>query len=366
MIAPAPDLRDARDLLIVKLSAMGDVIHALPVSAAIGRTFPQLRIHWVVEEFLAPLLSGNPFLASVITVPKLRLSNMRVPSERNRYLSGLLQVRRLKADIVLDLQGLAKSALIAGISGARTRLGYHYQRECASLVVAPVRPRPTSVHVVDQLLDVAAFVGADIRRVEFPLVVSSEATRSAGDMLSAAGIDAGSPFVSINPAAGHPLKQWRPERFAELAAQCAQSTHVPVVLVTADTRVAAQVMAHAGSSLMDLSGKTDLAQLAAVLQLSSVHVSGDTGSAHLAAALKTPVVCLVGPTDADRIGPYGQRENVVSHSRLCDPGCSARSCRFEFPRCLDTVTPEEVRARIDVILNSRRTCPDGLTPAARA
>ena len=147
-------------VLIVKLSAIGDVIHALPVAAALKDAYPRLIIDWAVEEPFVPLLSGNPTLANVIALPKLRGSRLRSASFRRDYRRRLQALRENRYDISLDLQGLTKSAIVAVASGAKVRLGYHWLREAAKFLEKPVPRRAESIHIVDQYLDVARFLGA--------------------------------------------------------------------------------------------------------------------------------------------------------------------------------------------------------------
>lgn len=344
---PVVDLGSVRRVLILKLSAMGDVLHALPVSAALGEAFPHLELTWAVEEPFASLLSGNPYLSEVLTFPKLRGSSLKSVAFRRDYVTRLRAVRQRKFDVTLDLQGLTKSAVIAAAAGAKVRLGYHWLRELARLIETPVPRRPESVHIVDQYLDVARALGADPTKVKFPFDIPEADSATVEAMLCAAGIPPESPFISINPAAGHPLKLWGAENYAALMDRLSERLHRPSVLVTADRAVAAEVGAAAQRPFVDLSGKTNLKQLASVLQRSTVHVCGDTGSGHIAAALERPVVSLIGPTDPDRACPYGQRQNVLTHRELCGTKCTWHHCEFARPRCLNAITVEEVAARVE-------------------
>ncbi|HEV2471478.1 MAG TPA: glycosyltransferase family 9 protein [Chthonomonadales bacterium] len=342
MKAPIVDIHKIERVLIVKLSAMGDVVHALPVSAALGEAFPHLRLSWVVEEPFAPLLAGNPYLTSVIQLPRARGKQMRTIRFQQRYLRQLREVRRGRFDLALDLQGLTKSALVAAASGARYRLAYHWLREAAPLLVRSVPLRPQSVHVVDQYLDVARFLGAHAPEARFPMVITKEEDEAAAELLEAAGLSRDRPFLAVNPAAGAPLKQWSPEKFARLMDSSRSRLGLDAALVTADREVAAAVADAAREPFADLTGRTGLRELAAVLARAALHVCGDTGSGHLAAALGTPVIALMGPTDPDRACPYSRRRDVVSAHHLCGVSCSMRSCQFIEPRCIDSITVEQV------------------------
>ena len=346
MALPAIDMGSVRRVLIIKMSALGDIVHALPVSAALGKAYPHLELTWAVEETLAPLLTGNPYLAHILTLPKVRSRHLRSAAFHRDYLRHLHGVRRKRFEVTLDLQGLTKSAVVAAASGARVRLGYHWLREAAAFLERPVPRRPESVHIVDQYLDVARFLGAEPDSVHFPFHIPEEDDDAVAAMLCAEGVDARAPFVAINPASAQVIKQWSAQNYGALADAVRRDLGLPVVLVTADRAVAAKVVAAAHTAPVNLAGRTTLKQLAAVLRRCAAHICGDTGSGHLAAAFGRPVISLIGPTDPDRVCPYGQRENVIINRELCDAGCDAHACRFGMPRCLAAIPVAEVIARI--------------------
>src|ERR1051326_3673344 len=145
---PVVDMTSVRRILIIKLSALGDIIHALPVSAALGEAFPHLELTWAVEEAFTPLISGNPYLAHILTLPKIRGRQLRSPAFHRDYFRRLRDVRDRRFDLTLDLQGLTKSAVVAAASGARVRLGYHWLREAAAFMERPIPRRAESVHIV--------------------------------------------------------------------------------------------------------------------------------------------------------------------------------------------------------------------------
>ncbi len=340
------DLRGVKRVLIVKLSAIGDVIHALPVAAALKDAYPHLEIDWAVEEPFVPLLSGNPCLRDIIALPKLRGSRLRSASFRRDYRKRLRGLRDNHYDVSLDLQGLTKSAVVAVASGAKVRLGYHWLREAARFLETPVPRRPESVHVVDQYLDVARFSGASPTAVRFPFEIPDEDAIIVESLLAEAGIASGAKFVTLNPASARPDKEWDALKFAALADRLAAESGLPSVVVTADIAAAARVMDAARSSPVNLAGRTNLKQLAEVLRRGAVHACGDTGSGHIAAALGSPVVSLFGPTDPARSCPYGQAAGVVSHREVCNPDCRGNKCALSVPRCMDSITVDEVFDRI--------------------
>ncbi len=347
MTPPAiPDMSAVRRVLIIKMSALGDIIHALPVSAALGTTYPHLELTWAVEERFAPLLTGNPFLSHIITLPRLKGSQMRSGAFRREYAAHLRDVRCRRFDLTLDLQGLTKSAVIAAASGARVRLGYHWLREAAGLVERPIPRRKESVHIVDQYLDVARFLGANTDPVRFPFSISPEDEAMVEGLLLEYGVAPDRPFVAINPASALAIKQWDAAHYAALIDVLAVEQGIPSVLVTTDSLVAEQVSDAAREPFANLCGRTNLKQLAAVLRRCAAHVCGDTGSGHLAAVFERPVISLIGPTDPDRVCPYGQRHSVISHREVCAAACTWHKCVYLRPHCLDAISVREVAAEV--------------------
>ncbi|MGC8666771.1 MAG: glycosyltransferase family 9 protein [Chthonomonadales bacterium] len=350
-----PDMAQVHRLLIVKLSAIGDVVHALPVSAALGQAFPHVELTWLVEERAAPMVLGNPFVKEVIVLPMQWRRRRFGLSTVSGFLEIARRLRKRRFDISLDLQGLSKSALLALASGARRRYCSDWPREIAPWVEQPIPRRPESLHIVDQLLDVARFLGAAVKEVMFPLAVPPEARAAADGLLRSVGVEEGQPFAVINPSdGGGGNKGWNPLRYARLASLIHSTMGLPVVLIGGreDRRIADIIVREAERPTADLVGQTDLKQAAAILLRAAVHVAGDTGTAHIAAALGTPVVCIFGRTDPVRLAPYGQEQYVVHHREQCSPICRRyhdtapinrpQKCLDPPPRCLDKVCVEEV------------------------
>ena len=355
MTPPSFDMGSVGRVLIIKMSAFGDIVHALPVAAALKASFPHIEITWAVEEAFAPLVTGNPSIDNILTLPKIGPKELRSPKS-HRYVYGRLwDVRRRKFDVTLDLQGLLKSAVVAGASGARVRLAYHWMREAASLFERAVPQEPGSIHIVDQYLDVARFVGAKTGAPQFPFYISDEDEAATEAMLQDQGIEPGERFVSINPASGLAIKQWDAKRYAALLRQLYERSGLKGAVVTADKAVASQVAEHAVTPFANLAGRTSLKQLGAVLRRSAVHICGDTGSGHLGAALCTPVIALIGPTDADRSCPYGQRQNAIQHRDRCGSACNWHHCEFATPRCIEAIAPDEVFAKVETVLAAARS-----------
>ena len=336
------DMSRVRRVLIIKMSAMGDVIHALPVASALKSAYPHLQISWAIEDVFAPLLAGNPDIDKVFRLPKMRGQTLTSPAAWRDYFCRLNLVQGEKFDLTLDLQGLTKSATVAAWSQAPARLGYHWLRELAPLVEKAVPQQPGSVHIVDQYLDVARFLGVRVNKVRFPLQIAPGDDAMVVHLFNDAGIDPDAPFIVLNPASAQRIKEWGADHYGALVDAIDAELGLPIVLVTADIGAAERVQAASRVKAVSLAGRTSLPQLSAVLKRCAAHVCGDTGSGHIAAAFNRPVVSIVGPTDPDRSCPYGQRDTTLSHREQCGHKCDSHKCQFAAPRCMEAVTVGEV------------------------
>jgi heptosyltransferase-1 len=301
----------AERIALVKLSALGDVVHALPVATALRAAKPASRVAWIVERREAALLRGHPALDAVIEVDTRAWRRARGPAAALTALRALLALRRrLRAerfDVALDLQGLLKSAVISAATGASTRIGFGpgWSRERASglFTTLKVSPPPDAVHVVDQYLSLLEPLGIRRPAVTFALPADERAEALMERALAAAGLKPRDRLVVINPGAGRLAKRWPVDRFRDLARRLARDQGAAVLVVWGPSEhEAARTIAGDG---VTLAPPTDLHELIAVLRRASVVVAGDTGPLHLAAALGVPCVGLYGPTSARRSGPYG-------------------------------------------------------------
>ncbi|MFM9874720.1 MAG: glycosyltransferase family 9 protein [Fimbriimonadaceae bacterium] len=212
-------------------------------------------------------------------------------------------------DVALDLQGLLKSALPVHFAQAQRKLGYHWQREGARLFTQPVMPDPSSIHVVDQYVDVArAAGGATI--TDFGLDPTSEADHSVNNLISE--FDSTKKLVVCHAGAGWATKRWPAEHFAALADSLAERATVAFIGTNADESAVTEVLSHCKTRPISLIGKTKVNELIALLKKADLHVAGDTGSIHIAAGLGKPCLGLYTLTKPERSCPYGQLKNCQS------------------------------------------------------
>ncbi|SDF72801.1 lipopolysaccharide heptosyltransferase II [Sporolituus thermophilus] len=329
------------NILIIKMSAIGDVIHALPVAHALKQTWPDCRITWVVERAAYDLLTNNPDIDEIILFDKPQFKSLAGLIKHAPALARLLKSRRF--DLALDLQGLGKSAAITWLSGAPKRLGYCNMRELSHWVSSPVCGAHKDGHVVERYLDVVRALGCSVDEVVFPIHITLEEQGQAEIVARQAGLDISQRYVVLAPGTNWPTKCWPTAYFAELADMLYDASVIPVIIGgPGDRRLADEIVAGAAIPPVDLTGRITLKQLAHIIKRASAFVGGDTGPMHLAVAVGTPVVALFGPTDPRRNGPYYGSNIVLQSNRNCLL-CWKRTCE---KICLAPIEPDKVLAAV--------------------
>ncbi len=339
-----------KDILVVKLSAIGDVIHALPVAYAVKETYPDARLTWVAEPAAYELLKAVPCIDELILFKKKEFRS--IGGFLSNYGPLRRQLREHAFDVSLDLQGLFKSAAIVYTAGAKLRLGTCNMREMSDRVSRPVIGANANGHIVERYLDVARAIGCRVEKVVFPLDVPLKEAELTGKILVKAGVPEGAPYVVLAVGANWPNKRWPAASYAVLSDWLYSCRRIPVIIGggAVDAQIAAEIEARAEIPPINIVGRTSLVQLASVVKNAQAVVGGDTGPVHLAAGLRTKTVMLMGPTDANRNGPYGQLENAVEADRSCRY-CWKRAC----PKgcdCLSAISPEQVEGKLQELLGS--------------
>jgi heptosyltransferase I len=333
-------------ILVVKLSSFGDVLHALPTLEALRDAYPQAHITWLVEAAYAPLLSGHPALDEVWMAPRLRPAEFFSGPNLTRLRRLLQQLRARPFDLVLDVQGLLKSAVWVARARSPRKVGYDKTRELSYLPLTErVPPFDPEAHAVWRYLNLAHYLGAPPAPPRFRLGLDAAADISA--LIPAAD----RPLVVLHPGARWTSKLWPPASWAHLSDWFhGRGFQVAVTGSAADQELVAAIVGQSQAPRFNLAGRTSLAQLAAILRQARLAVTTDTGAMHLAAALGTPVAALFGPTAPWRTGPFGDGHQVVRLDLPCSP-CFKRQCPS--PRCLNELYPAMVEAACEKILSVR-------------
>lgn len=323
-------------ILIIKLSSFGDIFHALPAVNNL-KVALDAEIDWVTQPEYVELVKCFPVVSSVIPFPR-----------REFLTQGFGFLRTLRGrhyDLVIDLQGLLKSALVARLArGART-IGPSFQREGARFFYDAVAGRrDKNRHAVEENLDVVRTLGLPVIPVRFPIAFPAQV------------VDAGAPRVAIVPVSRRENKNWPVECFLQTARALQQEFRASIFLFgsKADHAICEGIRSELMSrtpagTVVNLAGKTSLVEMGRWFTQMNLVVVNDSGPLHMAVALGIPVVTLFGPTDPRRTGPYGEGHRVITSEMACAP-CFARVCKLPKVECMNRISPNTVIAAAREVL----------------
>ncbi|MDL2226037.1 lipopolysaccharide heptosyltransferase II [Deltaproteobacteria bacterium OttesenSCG-928-M10] len=340
-------------LLIIKMSALGDVVMTLPALDALRQRYPLARIDWLVESPSAGLLAGHPHLDNVLVSPRHSLSRLGKSGDLKR--AGRLfrdfrrELRSVEYDVVLDLQGLFKSGFQTFLARGRRKVGFDRTREKSYLFLNERMPAyDPDRHAALRYLDAAVYLGAEVPNPlpEKYYTPPPEAGAEADSLLAFGQ----APFVVVNPGAKWLTKRWPVEHWLSLASRLAGETDLKIVVTGGrdDQEAGRLITLAAGQAAVDLCGRTSLPALAAILERAEAVVTADTGPMHLAAAVGARGLALFGPTRPWRTGPFGGHFEILTPPLDC-LGCLKRQC--DRP-CLETLVPEVVYERLAALLST--------------
>jgi heptosyltransferase-1 len=340
-------------LLVVRLGAMGDILHALPAVTALRQTHPSWVIGWVVEPRWRALLAAPGAAArgpAMPVVDKLHFASTRDWRQDALGLNTTREVQTLRRelragryDAVLDLQGAIRSAILGRMAGSRRLIGEAEPRERPARWLFTERVPTRGAHVIEQDVELASQIAGDELQPLAPLLpVDPAAEAWCDELLASSG---SRPVALLNPGAGWGAKRWPVERFAEVArGLIAKGFRVLVNAGPGEEPMADVIVKEASGAAIPLA--TTLDQLIALTRRVALCVAGDTGPLHLACALGRPVIGIYGPTDPSRNGPFGTRfcvlrspESRRDHTRRPEPEAG-----------LLTITPKEVLKAADELL----------------
>jgi heptosyltransferase-1 len=336
-------------ILIVKLSAIGDVVQTLPALEAISRLYPGAAIDWAVEEAAAGILENHPLINKLLISKRKTWTGMVF--ERGKRFNGLKaiigffrELRSVRYDIAIDFQGLFKSGIVVGMAKADRKIGFDRTRELSYIFLNERLPAyDIEKHALERYLDVARYLGAHNPAPSCALPIDSE-IRTVREKI--AGMkQARSRLVIINPIARWETKLWSERNFTELADRLVAEKGALIIFTgsAADRSATGRIMAQMKQPAVDWAGKTTLKELAALARLSDLFITTDTGPMHLAAAAGAKVLALFGPTAPWRTGPYG--EHIVLRTGIdCSP-CFQRDCKKNV-ECMRGISVSEVMNRM--------------------
>jgi lipopolysaccharide heptosyltransferase I len=326
----------AERFLIVRLGSLGDVVHAIPAAAALRARHPEAEIDWIVDPRYVELVRMVEGIDGVIPFDPRQGFRQLLHTAR--------RLRRRQYDVVIDLQGLLKSAVLARAAGPRRVIGFtraHLREPMARFFYSETVDPGDAPHVIQKGIGLMRAVGVDDPSIAFPIAVPRS---TAADALAARVGSSG--YMLINPGAAWPNKRWPAARFGALAAAIRERRGLrSVVLWGPGEEAAASAVVASSGGAAEQAPATSITDILAIAKGASLMVSGDTGPMHIAGAVGTPIVALFGPTRAERNGPWSPAD--ISISRIDQCVCHyERRCRRAQP-CIDDISVDDVVAAVE-------------------
>ena len=342
------------DILIIKLSAIGDVVHSLPLLEVLRDRFPDARIDWVIEEAASNIVEGHPDLDELIVFPRKSWLDRCIKKREyinlgKELITFLKKLRGREYDVVIDLQGLLKSGVLTFFARGSRKIGLNGAREGSSFFVKERVSFPgPDIHAIDRYLCVAKYLGVvdPVWNGKIPIYDTDK--RYVDDLLF--GLERNRALVAINPMAKWESKLWDLERFGCLADVINTNLGAATIFTGSESDKSAieKIVANMTTKTLNLAGKTNLKQLAYLYGKCAVVVSTDTGPMHMAAAMGSSVVGIFGPTSPLRTGPYGRKHRVVRVGLPCSP-CFKKSC--DHMSCMKGISVEQVYDTVKEVID---------------
>ncbi|THI90497.1 MAG: putative lipopolysaccharide heptosyltransferase III [Nitrospira sp. CG24A] len=334
-----------KNVLIIKLRYIGDVLLATPTVRAIKAARPDVRVTMMVNRGTEDVLSGNLDLEEVVVLDKGSLG------AQSRLIAGL---RSRRFDTVVDLTDGDRSAFLSWISGASVRIGFNDEhRWRGKYYTRVVQSMPEVEHRIDRDLESLKPMSIQADSKDLQLRVTPEEVDSADRLLDQLAVQRSQSTVILQPGARYWFKAWPPERYAELADRLTSQYGCQVLIggSSADLDLAQQIRQMTKSRPTIMAGRTTIKQFAAIAKRSALFVGSDSGAMHIAAAVGTSIVALFGPSNPREWGPRGGRAEVLYKEIDCRI-CFHPTCTRGEQNCMRLISVEEVIAAAQKLLFS--------------
>lgn len=335
----------SREILIIRLSSIGDVLHCTPVAASLKAAWPDCRITWLVGEVCADLIKYNPHVDEVLVWPREHFDRHVRNREWQQALGSWRKLKKLLAAksfyAVLDIHGLFLTGMIARQARTRRRIGMAGARECNPLFMTETAA-PLGTHIIDRYLGVLTRLGIKPACRDMVLAVPQEARAFAARFLQTENVSPADKLAVLVPGTTWATKNWPPEHFAAVAATLSPDFKVLVCGGKSETALGQAIAANAKTPVINAIGRTSLLEMAALLEQADAVIAGDTGPLYMAAALDTPTVGIFGPTDPAVYMPSGCRHAAAVSRQDCS-FCHKTKCPAgQAAVCIRRVTPGQV------------------------
>ena len=323
-----------RNILLIRLSSLGDIVLTSPAIRAVRRHFPKARISMLVASQSADLLTENPHLDEV-----LRFNRRAKDKDTAEMLRMTHILRERQFDLTIDFQRKFRTSLLGYLSGAKCRVGYHQPKG----LLCSIRVPDSTGHAIDRYFALLHAVGIAAKDRTLELFLSESDRKYARDAMEKLSINGDRPTVGLFPGAGWKLREWMPDRFAAIGDRLVRHFDAQVIVFGGphERRLANYVIDLMTEQAISFAGTHQIRQLAALIERCNLFLTNDTGPMHIATALRTPTVALFGPGNHIRFQPLDSIHSTIRHEVPCNP-CKQFTDRCKDNVCMKLITVDEV------------------------
>ena len=338
-----------KKILIIRLSALGDSIHTLPLANALRKTYPDIQLDWIVEDKAEKFIVNNPLLDNVYVLERKKWKKSGVLTAFKAFFEIIKKIQNERYDIVIDTQQLFKSSVIMGLSKGKRKISLDDGREFSFLFANEIiktnrKQFDINRHVVKRNLEIAQYLGCKDMKPEFVLPdLSSEYSQNIIDIIN--NLDKTKKTIVIAPATTWENKHWSVQGWIELINEFKKECNIIITASEKEKTLTSQILSKiSDGNITDLSGMTSLADLVYIFKHSNLVISPDSGSAHIAwAAAQPSIITLFFATSAKRTAPFGGKYYSISAKSACSP-CMKKHCTQKTLKnnCINDIKPEEI------------------------
>ena len=331
-----------KNILIIKPSSLGDVIHALPVLKILKKRFPEVRLSWFINEELSGLIEENPYIDEIFLFQRKQWKKwVSIPSNIIELIRLIMKIRKRRFDTVIDLQGLLRSGIISFLSGSSKRLGFENAREHSPLFYTDKIVLPDKkIHSVERYVYSVKTLGIEDEERDFTITIPGRDIDFVENFLRENKIGDINKMIIINPWARWKTKCWPIRYYISLIKKLKSKGYFPVLIGDEESKEKIEELKGVFSDPPAFFVGQSLKRLTGLVKKAGLMVTNDTGPMHIAAAVNTPVVAIFGPTDPCLTGPYGKGHIVIQKETGCNP-CFQRECP-KLHKCMHNITVDEV------------------------
>lgn len=346
-----------KKILILRLSAIGDVLHATPVARELKKMQPDAHITWMVSPPADRLLAENPYIDELLVWDRRPLDeafahkNLIAAYLELKKAHALLKARHF--DLVLDIQGLFLTGLLAKLSGAKRRIGIHERHEGNPFFMSEMAPNIESPHKVLRYLSALMPLGFEQKDFTPGLTLNlPESLKGFAEKFwQEHGMDPQRPILMVTIRTTWPDKNWEPENFGLALKDLPENVQIVFCGASSDETYIQEAQSHMNRASLSIAGQTSLLELAALLQSATLLLSCDTGPLHIADAIGCKTISLWGPTQPDVYGPLTQGHEFILTPHACKR-CLKTKCKYKTNACMKAITPEMVTTKLKNIFTS--------------